>query len=106
MVSGRSFQAGAKIWAVVTSLLVACLMVLHYAPALVQGQEVNLLQAYMAAVLSMSERTEATASKVGGYSAGFGRLQLGLRKGRGQRACQEPYSPPHPQPLHPKPGCL
>jgi hypothetical protein len=64
MASGRAFVAGAKIWAVLSALLVASLAALHTAPE-VRPQVGNLVQAYVAAVLAMSERAEATASKVG-----------------------------------------
>jgi hypothetical protein len=66
MCSNRQFQAGCKIWAVLSALLIATLLTLEFDPSIsnLYGKKVNLVSGYVAAVLSMSERTEATASKV------------------------------------------
>jgi hypothetical protein len=55
------FQAGAKYWLVLSMMLVATLLSLHYDPALVS---LNPAFGYVAASLAMSERVEATVSKV------------------------------------------
>ncbi|GBF91464.1 hypothetical protein Rsub_04204 [Raphidocelis subcapitata] len=75
----RVVQAGLKIWAVLSALLVATFAAMQLRAELSQPN-LNLLMAYVAAVLSMSERTEATASKVfawlvstaAGAAAGYG----------------------------------
>jgi hypothetical protein len=61
LISQPVFQAGAKYWLVLSLMLVATLLSLHYDPALVS---LNPAFGYVAASLAMSERVEATVSKV------------------------------------------
>jgi hypothetical protein len=55
------FQAGAKYWLVLSLMLCATLLSLHYDPALIS---LNPAFGFVAASLAMSERVEATVSKV------------------------------------------
>lgn len=68
MVSGRNFVAGAKMWAVLSAALAATLVTLHLAPVLSGSLTPSF--GYVAAVLSVSERAEATLSKVASWLLG------------------------------------
>jgi hypothetical protein len=65
---------------VLTLLLIGGLLLLQFDAQLAK-QASNVSQAFIAAVLSMSERTEATASKVG-CRRSLGRLGVWLGVGR------------------------
>jgi hypothetical protein len=61
MLAKPTFQAGAKYWLVLSLMLCATLASLHFDPALVS---LNPAFGFVAASLAMSERVEATVSKV------------------------------------------
>lgn len=61
MMAQRTFQAAAKYWLVLSLVLVATLLTLHFDPYIAT---LNPAFGYVAASLAMAERVEATVSKV------------------------------------------
>lgn len=61
MVTGRNFIAGVKMWAVLSTVLVVTLVTMHHTGL---AGSLTPLFGYVAAALCVSERAEATLSKV------------------------------------------
>lgn len=68
LLSSRRFQAGAKMWLVLVVALMATLATLYTTPSL-SGHKTPVF-GYVAAVLTVSERSEATVSKFATWIAG------------------------------------